>query len=60
MTEEQIKKDLQCYIRMGKQLTGSMWLDYHNRCIKPLEDKLKDLQERRRSSDELQNRRSEV
>ena len=51
MTEEQIKEDLQCYIRMGRQLTDSMWRDYYNRCIKPLEDKLKDLQESRRVSD---------
>ena len=52
MIEEQIKQDIQYYTRTGRQLTGRMWHEYYNRCIKPLEDKLKGLQELGKVSDE--------
>ena len=44
MSKEEIKEELQSFIRMGRNLTGNMWQDYYKRCIKPLEDKLKELE----------------
>lgn len=44
--EEKLKEELQSYVRMGRLLTGNMWRDYYNRCIKPREDKLKEIQEK--------------
>ena len=43
MEKEKLKEEIQSYIRMGRLLTGKMWQDYYNRCIKPREDKLKRL-----------------
>lgn len=44
--EEKLKEELQSYAHMGRLLTGHMWRDYYNRCIKPREDKLKEIQEK--------------
>ena len=45
MNAEELRKEIESFARMGGQLTGVMWQDYYKRCIKPLEDQLKKIEQ---------------